>query len=175
MDELKPAPPRHSSRTLVIAVVAVLIVVAIAGIVLAGLRGRPTGPGPVAALSSPTQQPGSAPTTAAPAIAAEVGAGPNQLAFASDTDTLSPTSLKKIVDTANSATKGSHTVIISAKLEGGNERELRMELAKKRADAVRRALQAAGMPVSALQVKISELPPGLVPKVDADRLELSMK
>ena len=175
MDESKPAPPRHSSRTLVIALVAVLIVVAIAGIVLAGLRGRPTGTGPGAALPSATQQPGAAPTTAAAAIAAEVGAGPNQLAFASDTDTLSPASLKKIVDTANSATKGSHTIVIAARLEGGSEREQRMELAKKRADAVRRALQAAGMPVSALQVKISELPPGLAPKVDADRLELSMK
>ncbi len=175
MDESKPAPPRHSSRTLVIALVAVLIVVAIAGIVLAGLRGRPTGAGPVAALPSATQQPGSTPTAAAPAIAAEVGAGPNQLGFASGSDMLSPMSLKKIVDVANSAKKDSHTIVIAARLEGGSEREQRMELAKKRADAVRRALQSAGMPVSALRVQISELPAGLVPKLDADRLELSMK
>ncbi len=94
MDESRRALPRHSSRTSVIALVAVLIVVVIAGIVLAGLRGRPTGPGPVAALSSPTQQPGSAPTTAAPAIAAQGGAGP-RLGLAGDTDTLSPVSLKR--------------------------------------------------------------------------------
>lgn len=174
MDDSKPAPPRNSSRRLVIAVVAVLIVVAIAGIVLAGLRGRPTGSDPTA-LSSPTLQTGAAPTASAPAIAAEVGAGPNQIAFASASDTLSPISLKKIVDIAATAKKESHTVVIAARLEASSDRVERMELAKKRADAVRRALQAGGMSVSALRVQISELPAGLVPANDADRIELSMQ
>ncbi len=173
MDASKPAPPRNSSRTLVIALVAVLIVVAIAGIVLAGMRGRPTGSG--AALSSPTQQGGDAPTATAPAIAAEAGAGPNQIAFASASDTLSPGALKKIADIALTARKESHTVVVAAQLEAGNEREQRMELTKKRADAVRRALQAGGMSLSALKVQISELPAGLVSPLDADRIELSMR
>ena len=174
MDESKPAAPRNSSRTLVIALVAVLIVVAIAGIVLAGLRGRSTGAGP-GSLSSPTPQGGEATTASAPPLAAEVGAGPNRIAFASESDALSPVSLKKIVDIATEAKKESHTVVVSAKLEAGGGRDQRMELAKKRADAVRRALQAGGMSLSALKVQISEFPAGLVPAIDADRVELSMK
>lgn len=174
MDETKPAPPPSSSRTLVIALVAVLVVVAIAGIVLAGLRGRSAGSDP-AAPSSSTQQAASAPTVAEPAIPAETGAGPNQIAFASASDQLSGTSLKKIADVAAAAKKGSHTVFIEAKLDAGSDRAARMELAKKRADAVRRALQVAGMPINTLRVQISELPTGLVPKPGADRVELSMK
>jgi outer membrane protein OmpA-like peptidoglycan-associated protein len=174
MDDSKPAPPPNPSRTLVIALVAVLIVVAIAGIVLAVLRGRSTGSDP-ATLSSATQQPGAAPTASAPAIAAEAGAGPNQIAFASASDTLSPISLKKISDLAQTAKKESHTVVIAAKLEASSDRAERMELAKKRADAVRKALQLSGLSVSALRVQISEFPAGLVPPIDADRIELSMK
>ena len=174
MDESKPAPQRNPSRTLVIALVAVLVVVAIAGIVLAGLRGRPAGSDP-AVPSSATQLAGSAPTAAEPAIAAELGSGPNQIAFASTSDQLSGTSLKKIAEIALAAKKGSHTVVIEAKLDAGSDRAVRMELAKKRAEAVRRALQLGGMPINALRVQISELPTGLVPKPGADRIELSMK
>jgi outer membrane protein OmpA-like peptidoglycan-associated protein len=174
MDDSKPAPPRNASRTLVIAAVAVLIVVAIAGIVLAGLRGRSAGSVP-GSLSSATQQSGSAPTASAPVIAAEVGAGPNQIAFASASDTLSPISLKKILDVAQTAKKGGHTVAIAAKLSAGSDRAERMELAKKRADAVRRALQAGGMSVGALTVQISQDSAGLVTPIEADRIDLSMK
>ncbi len=180
MDDSKPAPPRNPSRTLVIALVAVLIVVAIAGIVLAVLRGRTTSTGP--SLSSPTQQGGDAPTaptapTAAvsPPVASEVGAGANQVAFDHASDTLTPISLKKIADLALVATKGSHTVEIAAKLEAGPDREKRMETAKKRADIVRKALQAAGVSVNFIKVQISEYPPGLVTPLDADRIELAMK
>ncbi len=159
---------------MVIALVAVLIVVAIAGIVLAELRGRAAGPGP-AALSPPTQQGGDASTTVVPPVAAEAGAGPGQLAFESKSDTLSPVSLKKISDVALEATKGSHNVIVAARLEAGSGREQRMETAKKRAEAVRKALQAAGVSVNVIKVQISEYPAGLVPLLDADRIELSMK
>jgi outer membrane protein OmpA-like peptidoglycan-associated protein len=156
------------------ALVAVLVAVAIAGIVLAALRGRNPVPDPVA-QSSTTPQAGSATTTAAPPVPAETGAGPNQIAFASASDTLSPISLKKIYDVAQTAKKQSHSVVIAAQLDAGSGRAERMELAKKRADAVRGALQAGGMSVRDLQVKISELPSGLVSANDADRIELSMK
>jgi OmpA family protein len=174
MDDPRPAPPRNASRTWVIALVALLIVVAIAGIVLAGLRGRSAGAVP-GSPPSPTQQGGDATTAPAPAVAAEAGAGPNQLAFASASDTLTPISLKKISDVAQAATKESHSVLIEARLEAGSAREQRMEMAKKRADAVRKALQAGGVSVNVIKVQISELPPGLVPPLDADRVELSMK
>lgn len=174
MNEPKPAPPRNASRTLVIALVAVLIVVAIAGIVLAGMRGRTPAAAP-GSPPSPTQQGGDATTAPAPAVAAETGAGPNQLAFASASDTLTPNTLKKISDVAQTAKNESHSVIISARLEAGSGREQRMEMAKKRADAVRKALQASGVSVNVIKVEISELPPGLVPPLDADRVELSMK
>lgn len=156
------------------ALVAVLIVVAIAGIVLASLRGRSAGPQPTS-LSSPTQQGGAATTTVSPPIPAEVGTTPNQLGFAKASDTLSPIVLKKISDVALAAKKENHNVVVTAQLEAGSGREQRMEMAKKRADAVRKALQAAGVSVNVIKVQISELPPGLVPPLDADRVELSMK
>ena len=174
MDDSKPAPPRNPSRTLVIALVAVLIVIAIAGIVLAGLRGRPSG-AVSGSASSPTQQDVAATTTIAPPIPAEVGAKPNQLGFEKASDTLSGMTLKKIAEVARSATKESHKVEITAQLEAGAGREQRMELAKKRADAVRKALQANGLSVNAIRVQLSELPPGLVSALDADRLEINMK
>ncbi len=176
MDDSKVAPPRNASRTLVIALVAVLIVVAIAGIVLAGLRGRTSASGP-ASPSSPTQQgaDGTTTTLPPPPVAAEAGASPNQVAFASASDTLTPVSLKKIADVALVAKKESHSVVIAARLEAGSEREQRMEMAKKRADAVRKALQAAGVSVNVIKMQISEYPPGLVSALDADRIELSMK
>jgi hypothetical protein len=40
MDDRQAAPPRNSSRTMAMVAVAVLIVIAIAGIVLAGLRSK---------------------------------------------------------------------------------------------------------------------------------------
>ncbi len=98
MDDSKPAPARNPSRTLVVALVAILIDVAIAGIVLAGLRGRPSAAEP-SASASPTQQAGVATTAAsAPPIEADVGAGPNQVGFARGSDMLSGGSLKKIAD-----------------------------------------------------------------------------
>ncbi len=42
MDECQPPPTRNSSRTLAKVAVAVLVVIAIAGIVLGSLRGRGT-------------------------------------------------------------------------------------------------------------------------------------
>ncbi len=174
MDEPKTAPPRNPSRTLVIALVAVLIVVAIAGIVLASLRGRSAGTQP-ASLSSPTQQGEPAPTAASPPVPAEVGSTPNQLGFAKGSDMLTPIVLKKISDVALAAKKENHSVVVTAQLEAGSGREQRMEMAKKRADAVRKALQAAGVSVNVIKVQISELPPGLVPPLDADRIELGMK
>ena len=174
MDETKPAPPRNSSRTLVIALVAVLIVIAIAGIVLAGLRGRSAVTGSTSP-SSPTQQVDTAPTAAPPPIPAEVGVKPNQLGFAKASDTLSGASLKKIADVAQVATKESHTVVVAAQFEAGSGREQRMDIAKKRTEAVRKALQASGLSVNVIKVTISELPAGLVSALDADRLEINMK
>lgn len=178
MDASKPAPPSNASRTLVIALVAVLIVVAIAGIVLAGLRGRSAGTGLAStSASGPTRQPVEGTTTvvAPPAVEAEAGAGPNLLAYAKASDTLTPASLKKIADIALAAKKEGHNVVVTARLEAGDDREQRMETAKKRVDGVRRALQAAGVSINVIKIQVSELPAGLVRAPDSERVELAMK
>ena len=85
MDERQPLPTRNSSRTLAKIAVAALVVIAIAGIVLATLRPRGTADTPVAegatqaASSAMTAPP---PLATASQVAAEAAAGPNQVAFA---------------------------------------------------------------------------------------------
>ena len=81
MDERKPPPTRNSSRTVALVAVAVLVVIAIAGIVLATLqRGLP------ADVAEDATRGASVPMTAASAaaLAAEAEARPNQVVFATD-------------------------------------------------------------------------------------------
>ena len=148
MDERQPPPTRNSSRTLAKIAVAVLVVIAIAGIVLATLRGRgPSVDTPVAAdstqgaASSPTGGGANAAATAA-AVAGEAEAGPNQVAFAPGSDALSEPATTKLMKLADTAVKQKRAVTITAKFEASRPDQQKLqELAMTRAAAVRSLLE----------------------------------
>jgi outer membrane protein OmpA-like peptidoglycan-associated protein len=174
MDDRKPPPPRNSSRTLAMVAVAVLVVIAIAGIVLATLRQRGAPAAETPAVADATQAAASAMTAAASAaVAAEAEAGPNQVVFAPDSDELSEPATAKLLRLADAAKKAKRPLVIAGKVEARPDRNQRMELAKRRAFAVRGVLETNGVPLSSMQIQIAEVPLGLVSANDANRIEVT--
>jgi outer membrane protein OmpA-like peptidoglycan-associated protein len=172
MEERKTPPPRIASRTAVMAAVAVLIVIAIAGIVLASMRGRtasPEGTGPQS-----TQAGASAPTGTSSAGVADEG-GPNEVFFAPGSDQLSPAAAAKLTLLASTAKKEGRSVVVATKTEANADRVKNMELAKKRAYNVRGVLTTGGVSLSVMKIEISELPVGLVPPSLANRVEVALR
>jgi outer membrane protein OmpA-like peptidoglycan-associated protein len=174
MDD-RPAPlPRISSRTIAMVAVAVLIVIAIAGIVLAGLRSRGGSP-ETAGPSDATQQDAPPLTAAASAAEAEDEAAPNLVVFASASHQLSGKASTKLVHLAETAKKEHRSVVIATRIEARSDRAEQRELAKERAVAVRQVLEANGVSLGTMRIEISELPTGLVPPRDANRVELTLR
>jgi outer membrane protein OmpA-like peptidoglycan-associated protein len=176
MEERKTPPPRIASRTAVMAAVAVLIVIAIAGIVLASMRGRtasPEGTGPQS-----TQAGASAPTgTSASGQSAGVAdeGGPNEVFFAPGSDQLSPAATAKLTLLASTAKKEGRSVVVATKIEANADRVKNMEMAKKRAYNVRGVLTTGGVSLSVMKIEVSELPVGLVPPSIANRVEVALR
>jgi len=146
MDERQPLPTRISSRTLAKIAVAALVVIAIAGIVLATLRPRstsddaPVAEGATQAASSAMTAP--PPLATASQVAAEAAAGPNQVAFAPGSDELSEPATTKLMKLADTAVKLKRTVTITAKFEVSGPDQAKLEaLARTRAAAVRSVLE----------------------------------
>jgi outer membrane protein OmpA-like peptidoglycan-associated protein len=175
MDDRQPAPLRNPSRTLAMVAVAVLIVIAIAGLVVAGLRARGPVSGP--AGSESTQQGAPPLTGAAPASAPaeEAGAGPNQIVFAPTSDQLSEPAEEKLVRLARAAKKENRVLSIASKVEAGPDRTAKMELARKRSDVVRQLLQSNGVPLGRMRIEISELPLGVVSAAEANRVDVVLQ
>jgi outer membrane protein OmpA-like peptidoglycan-associated protein len=150
------------------AAVAVLIVIAIAGIVL-GLR--KTGPATVAAGTDSTQAGALAPTAAAPAD----DSSPGELVFAPGSDQLSPAASAKIALLAERAKKEGRTVIVRTKLEANAQRAQSMDLAKRRAFNVRGALTGGGVSLGVMKIEVTELPAGLVTPKMAQLVEVDLR
>jgi outer membrane protein OmpA-like peptidoglycan-associated protein len=175
MDVRKPPPPRNSSRTLAMFAVAVLVVIAIGGIVLASLRqqGAPADDTPVAADA--TQPAASAMTAAtAAAVAAETAAGPNQVVFAPGSDQISEPAMAKLRKIADAASKDKRSLVITAKVESRPDRAQQRELAQKRTFAVRGVLEENQVLLARMQIHIKELALGEVPASEANRVEVSL-
>ena len=157
--------------------VAVLVVIAVAGIVLAGLH-RPS-PSETSG-SDATQEGGSSLTAAAAAAAAsvaaqEAAAGPNQIVFAPASDQLSDAAASKVLRLAERARKEHRAVAIVSKVEPRPGRADEMDLARKRSMAVRRVLEANGIPLGSTRIEISRLPTGLVSVPDVNWVELALR
>ena len=168
MDESKAPAPRIASRTAVMAAVAVLIVIAIAGIVL-GLR--KAGPADVATGTDSTPASAAAPTSAAAAD----DSPPGELVFGPGSDQLSPAVAAKVALLAERAKKEGRTVVVKTKLEANAQRAQNMDLAKRRAFNVRAALTGGGVSLGVMKIEVTELPVGLVTPKMAQLVEVDLR
>ncbi len=156
--------------------VAVLVVIAIAGIVLATLRqrGAPAAETPaVADATQPASSPMTAAAMSASAAAAETEAGPNQVVFAPGSVEISEPATTKLLRIADTARKDKRELVITAKVEARPDRAQQRELAQNRTFAVRGVLETNGVPLAKMQIRIAEEALGLVSAKDANRIEVT--
>jgi hypothetical protein len=156
---------RNSSRTVVIAAVALLIVIAIAGIVLAGRYGAPA-PGAAAPA---------APTASTPPEVSGPTSGPNEVVFAPGSDKLPTQSAESIARFSEGARGVGGMVRMTARYLTGANKAKDLELAKGRTSAVRHALQSNGVKAEQMQVELVEMPAGALDAKDVDRVELALR
>ena len=160
---------RSSSRTLVIAAVVLLIVIAIAGIVLAGRHTVAPVPGTAAAVPD-------APVVTTPrAGAAPTPAAANEVMFAAGSDKVPAEANDKIAKFSEGARGVGGMVRVTARYLTGANKARDAELAKSRTAAVRHALEADGVKAESLQVELVEMPAGALSERDANRVELSLR
>lgn len=174
MEQRQPPPLRNPSRTMVKAAVAVLIVIAIAGFVLAGLKPRSAVPGQPAGTDA-TQEAVAPLTAAASAPLEDAGTPANHISFAPASDRLSDASTAKVVLVAEQAKKGNLRIAISSDVEAHADRPEQMELARRRAIAVRQVLETHGIPLGTMRIEIHEAPTGTVPPANLNRLVLALQ
>ena len=153
--------------------VAVLMVIAIAGIVLASLQRGPPTDGTVAADET---RAASAPMTGAstPAAMAEAEGLRNQVVFAADSAQLSSAAAAKLQGLAEKAKTDKLLLTIVAKFEvRGEGKEQRQQLARRRAIAVRGVLETNGVPLKRMETRIEETAFGPSAAKDANRIEVN--
>jgi outer membrane protein OmpA-like peptidoglycan-associated protein len=173
MDERQPPPPRNPSRTLAKVGVAVLVLIAIAGIVLAALQRGPPAEGPAAGDETHAA---SAPMTGASmsAAASEAEGRPNQVVFAADSTQLSSAATAKLQAMAETARTDKRPLTIVGRFEvRGEGKEQRRQLTRNRAIAVRGVLEAGGVPLSRIETRIEETALAPAAAKEANRIEVN--
>lgn len=156
------------------AVVAVLIAIAIAGFVLAGLKQRAVAPAQPAATDA-TQEAVPPLTGAASAPVEDASVPANHIVFVPASDRLSDAAATKVVLIAEQAKKGHHRIAISSDIEARPDRVEQRELAQRRSIAVRQVLETNGIPLGTMRIEIHEVPTGVVAPADLNRLVLALQ
>jgi outer membrane protein OmpA-like peptidoglycan-associated protein len=174
MEQRQPQPTRNPSRTMAKVAVAVLIVIAIAGFVLAGLKPRAAAPAQGVA-SDATQETAPALTPPASAAGEDAGAAANQISFAPASDKLSDAASAKLVVLADKAKKGHLRIAIVSDVEARADRNEQLALVRRRAEAVRQVLVTNGIPLATMRIEIHEVPSGAVSPADANRLMVALQ
>ncbi len=172
MPDRKSSSTSNSSRTAAKVAVAVLIVIAIGGFVLAGLKAGKSAPEQAVAADS-TQQPAAAPTGAAPAAAASAGAPElpaHIVAFAPSAANLSEKELAKVRTIAETATKKNRAIEIVSTVE-----ESQFGLAQQRVSLVRQTLVDSGVPLTRMSTQVSKVARGGVSATDANLVAMNLK
>lgn len=100
---------------------------------------------------------------------------PYNIVFAADSDQLSPDAVDQIREMAESAKNATTAIVLSGKIEAGGDRAARMALAKKRINAVSRALMSHGVAPGRLRIEVAEYPVGRVPPREADLVEMDIR
>jgi len=173
MDATKKPAPRSLSRTVVAAVVGLLIVVAVSGIVLAGRKA----PVPAESGAAPTtlQVPAATTASAPPAAVTASDALPGAVRFADASDALPPEASGDLARFADAARAGGQQVGLTARFVAGADMEAAMALGRKRAEAVQHALQSNGISASRIQVEMIGVPAGALPAAAAGQVELALR
>ena len=156
------------------AAVAVLIVIAIAGFVLAGLKQRAVAPAQPAATDA-TQEAVPPLTVAASAPAEEASVPANHISFVPASDRLSEASAAKVVLIAEKAKKGHLRIAIISDVEARADRAEQFDLARRRAMTVRQVLETNGIPLGTMRIEIHEVPTGAIAPADLNRLVLALQ
>jgi outer membrane protein OmpA-like peptidoglycan-associated protein len=173
-DTKKPAPRSSMSRTVVTAVVGLLIVIAIAGIVLASRKASQTAD-PTASSSS-TPGASTAPTSGgSPAAATAPDPLPSAVRFAGSNDTLPPEASGDLARFADAVRAGGQQVGLTARFVAGSDKQAALDLGRKRVEAVQHALQSNGISASRIQAEMIEVPAATQPAANAGRVELSLR
>ena len=162
---------RTPSRTLVIALVVVLIVIAVAGIVLAGRRTASPVPGTAAALPKPAL---ANPPVSTPQVEVAPTPKPNEVLFAVGSDRLPADAGERIAKFADRARAAGGLVRTTAKYVDGPNKVAALGLSKSRASAVRHALESNGIKPESMQVEIIEMPPGTLHHSDGELVVMSL-
>jgi outer membrane protein OmpA-like peptidoglycan-associated protein len=169
MSDPKRRQKSNSSRTIAIAAVAVLIVVAIAGIVLAS-RGTPAAPeaAPAAAAApvASTPQEASAPT-------AQIN--PNEVVFDAGSDKLPATAKISLGRFAEAARNNAAGVRMSVRFLTGANKTRDKALAMARAEAIRQVLVADAIGADKIQIELIEMPDGSLTVPDSNRVDLQLR
>ena len=159
MPDRKSSSTSNSSRTVAKVAVAVLIVIAIGGFVLAGLKSGKSAPEQAVAADS-TQEPAVAPTTGAAlpdaAASAEATELPSHIvAFAPSAANLSEKELAKVRTMAETAKKKNRAIEIVSTVE-----ESQFGLAQQRVSLVRQTLVDNGVPLTRMSTQVSKVAHG---------------
>lgn len=155
------------------AVVALLIIVAVAGIVLAGRQGA----GAAATGNDPAPAEPSTAAVADPASSASAAAeaNPNEVRFAAGSDKLPPGAAESISRFAEASRGGSNGVRLSTRFLTGTNKARDLELAKARVASVRHALEADGIGPEKMQSELIEVPAGTLDAAAANRVDLIVR
>jgi outer membrane protein OmpA-like peptidoglycan-associated protein len=174
MSEPKKPPPSNSSRTLAVVAVAVLIVVAIAGIVLAG-RKAPAAPEATASTAPGTTTAPASPASTPQGAAAPTEPLPQDVVFAAGSDKLPAGANEPLARFADAARSSASSIRLSARYLTGANKEKDFELAKARTGAIRHALQANGVTGNKMQVELIEMPAGTLTPDAGNRVDLTLR
>jgi len=164
---------RNPSRTAAKIAVVVLIVIAIAGFVLAGLRGRTPAAGQAAGTDATPEAaaPLTAAVPAASAPAEEAADAPNVVAFAPASANLSEKESAKVRTMADTAKKKNHRIEIVSMAEAGPAEAL----ARQRVAVVRQTLEQGGIPLGRMTIRVSTVPLGTVSVAESNRVEMVLR
>ena len=181
MDERQPPPTRNPSRTLAKIAVAVLVVIAIAGIVLASLAGaqprsrtRRRSDATQPALRADDRRGGRHRQSQSPQTPPS---GRTQVVFAPKSDQLSEPATAKVRGSAETARKQKRTVTIDDQFEAPRPERARLKPGQQRAIAVRSvARDRAACPLGRMDDReVTHLPAGVISPTEANRVEVDMR
>lgn len=150
--------PAISLRAVVILAVSLLIVVAIAGIVLAGRK-------PLTAATPSTAQAASVPTALSSVV----------VVFTSGSEKVPADASPGIARFADTVRTGSSAVRVTARYAAGDTKARDIELAKARVYSLRHAFEANGVKAEQMQVEMLESSSGLLGGPDTDRVEMTLR